>query len=82
MQGGLDVRLVQLGLSAYDMDVIADSVFGTASQKAVRQFQRAQELAATGVVDAELIVSPTDCTGSAAPAAERCRAQACCCDCC
>lgn len=55
MQRGLDVRLVQLGLSAHDIDLIADGVFGRASLEAVSAFQRIRGLPATGVVDSALI---------------------------
>jgi len=52
---GLDVRLVQLGLSERQMSIVADGIFGQASQKAIETYQIARGLAATGVADAGLI---------------------------
>ena len=52
---GLDVRLVQLGLSDADMAVKADGVFGPGTSGAVKVFQLAQGLAPTGVADIALI---------------------------
>jgi chitosanase len=56
---GLDVRLVQLGLSDRDLDIQADGVFGRTSQRRVREFQATQGLPVTGVADIELIVQLT-----------------------
>lgn len=55
MQRGLDVRLVQLGLSDRGYDILADGVFGQTSARIVREFQAASGLPTTGVVDAQLI---------------------------
>jgi chitosanase len=52
---GLDVRLVQLGLSDADVAVKADGVFGPGTAAAVKEFQLAQGLAPTGVADLALI---------------------------
>lgn len=52
---GLDVRLVQLGLSDADLAVKADGVFGPGTSGAVKQFQLAQGLLPTGVADMALI---------------------------
>ena len=52
---GLDVRLMQLGLSRRGMDIRADGVYGQASFKSVRAFQIARGLPATGVADFALI---------------------------
>lgn len=52
---GLDVRLVQLGLSDADLTVKADGVFGPGTSAAVKAFQLAQGLAPTGVADLALI---------------------------
>lgn len=52
---GLDVRLVQLGLSDRGMNIVADGVFGSASSERIREFQILQGLPATGVADAGLI---------------------------
>jgi chitosanase len=54
---GLDVRLVQLGLSAQGMDVKADGVFGRTSVDFVKQYQASKSLPATGVVDTSLIAT-------------------------
>jgi chitosanase len=53
---GLDVRLLQLGLSAAGADIRADGVFGQGTAGHVRDFQAAQGLSATGVADPDLIV--------------------------
>lgn len=52
---GLDVRLLQLGLSQRGMDIRADGVFGQASFKSVKAFQTVHGLPATGVADIALI---------------------------
>jgi len=54
---GLDVRLVQLGLSERGMDIKADGVYGQASSNSVRAFQAAHGLPATGAADVALIAS-------------------------
>jgi chitosanase len=55
LQRGLDVRLLQLGLSRRGMDIRADGVYGQASFKSVRAFQIARGLPATGVAEVALI---------------------------
>jgi chitosanase len=55
LQRGLDVRLVQLALSDQGCAIRADGVFGTASARFIRAFQRASELPETGAADAALI---------------------------
>jgi chitosanase len=52
---GLDVRLVQLALSDQGRDVRADGIFGNATAGLIREFQRSQQLPATGVADAAVI---------------------------
>ncbi|MBT8768535.1 peptidoglycan-binding protein [Metapseudomonas boanensis] len=52
---GLDVRLVQLGLSLAGSDIKADGVYGQTSAARIKDFQQAHGLPATGVVDAALI---------------------------
>jgi chitosanase len=54
-QRGLDVRLLQLGLSDLGCDIRADGVYGSTSAKWVRDLQRQQGLAETGVADPALI---------------------------
>ena len=56
---GLDVRLVQLGLSDAGPDVKADGVFGQGLLKVVKQFQMQEGLPATGVADLDLIARLT-----------------------
>ncbi len=51
---GLDVRLLQLGLSDAKVDVKADGVFGKTSASLVKSYQAAHGLPATGVADAAL----------------------------
>ncbi|CAG1018006.1 Chitosanase [Burkholderiaceae bacterium] len=57
---GLDVRLVQLGLSDRGMDIRADGVFGPGSSRTVKAFQVARGLPVTGVADIALISSLVD----------------------
>ena len=52
---GLDVPLVQLGLSDRNADIKADGVFGQASVKCIRKYQADNELPVTGVADISLI---------------------------
>ena len=52
---GLDVRLVQLGLSDNGADVLADGVLGQTSVKRLAEYQAANGLPANGVADAALI---------------------------
>jgi chitosanase len=52
---GLDVRLVQLGLSAARMTIKADGVYGQTSTRLVKQYQADNGLPATGVVDRMLV---------------------------
>lgn len=52
---GLDVRLVQLGLSQRGIDLHADGVFGTASLNGVKAYQAIHGLPVTGAVDLALI---------------------------
>jgi chitosanase len=51
MLQGLDVRLVQVGLSARGLDVRADAIFGLSSRAAVLAFQELERLPATGTLD-------------------------------
>lgn len=55
LQRGLDVRLVQLALSDQGCDIRADGIFGNATARFVRAFQRTSELPENGVADAQLI---------------------------
>jgi len=52
---GLDVRLMQLGLSEHGIDIRADGVFGQASMKCVKQWQESRGMPATGVADIALV---------------------------
>lgn len=52
---GLDVRLLQLGLSAQGMAIEADGIFGQVSAGCVSKYQQTHELPATGVADVVLI---------------------------
>ncbi|UJP05294.1 MAG: peptidoglycan-binding protein [Nitrosomonas sp.] len=52
---GLDVRLLQLGLSDRGFDVKADGVFGQASANLIKQYQEKNGLPATGVATIDLI---------------------------
>jgi chitosanase len=55
LQRGLDVRLVQLGLSDRGGDIRADGVFGKVSAQCIRQYQEQAGLPITGVADIPLI---------------------------
>lgn len=52
---GLDVRLIQLGLSRDDIDVRADGVFGNATGNAIKTYQNNNRLTVTGIADIALI---------------------------
>ena len=56
---GLDVRLVQLGLSDRGMDILADGVFGRTSAQRIAEYQIAKGLPATGVADLAMIAELT-----------------------
>lgn len=56
---GLDVRLLQLGLSDRGMNVVADGVFGQTSARRITEYQVAHGLPATGVADLSLIATLT-----------------------
>lgn len=60
---GLDVRLMQLGLSKAGIDVIADGVFGNASANAIRTYQTNYRLPITGIADVELIAEMANSIG-------------------
>jgi chitosanase len=53
---GLDVRLVQLGLSDRGFDILADGVFGRQSADVIREFQRRRNLPPTGIADVGMIM--------------------------
>jgi chitosanase len=53
---GLDVRLVQLGLSDRNFDLLADGIFGQTTSTCVRQYQQANSLPVTGIAQPDLIV--------------------------
>jgi chitosanase len=55
LQRGLDVRLVQLGLSDLGTDIVADGIFGKISAQCVRQYQAQTGRPTTGVADIALI---------------------------
>jgi chitosanase len=52
---GLDVRLLQLGLSELGADIKADGVFGQTCVKLVKEYQASNGLPATGQADIALI---------------------------
>lgn len=56
---GLDVRLVQLGLSDQDIVLQADGIFGTESQRCIKTYQASHGLSVTGVADIALIAQLT-----------------------
>lgn len=52
---GLDVRLVQLGLSDRGVSIKADGIFGQTSQRLIKEYQSRTGLPVTGVADIPLI---------------------------
>ena len=48
---GLDVRLLQLGLSDRGVDILADGIFGRTSFNLLKAWQAQHGLAATGIAD-------------------------------
>lgn len=59
LQRGLDVRLVQLGLSDRGMEIKADGIYGQTSVRLIGEYQAAQGLPSTGVADIGLIAQLT-----------------------
>ncbi|BBJ23707.1 chitosanase [Candidatus Nitrotoga sp. AM1P] len=55
LQRGLDVRLLQLGLSDCGVDIKADGIFGQTSQQLIKEYQTTHGLPMTGVADVALI---------------------------
>jgi chitosanase len=55
MLRGLDVRLVQLGLSGRGIRVKADGIFSRDAARAVRDYQTVNRLPVTGSADMALI---------------------------
>lgn len=56
MARGLDVRLLQLGLSAKGVQIKADGIFGQTSALRLKEYQKANGLTASGVADVALVV--------------------------
>jgi chitosanase len=52
---GMDVRLLQLGLSERGVQIRADGIFGQTSMRLLRQYQTEQGLPATGSAEAALV---------------------------
>lgn len=52
MLKGLDVRLLQLGLSDLGIDIRADAIFGKGSRDAIIALQQRQGVPPTGTLDA------------------------------
>jgi len=57
MLKGLDVRLVQLGLSEQGFDVRADALFGTGLRQAILAWQMRQGQPTTGALDAATVLA-------------------------
>lgn len=57
IQRGLDVRRVQLGLSAAGHAIVADGLWGRVSTRVLEDYQWAQALPATGVADIPLVMA-------------------------
>lgn len=55
LQRGLDVRLLQLGLSDRGVDIKADGIFGRTSQQLIKEYQSTHGLPVTGAADVALI---------------------------
>jgi len=56
MLRGLDVRLLQVGLSGQGIGIKADGIYGRESVRCVREYQASHGLAATGVADGAFVV--------------------------
>ena len=56
---GLDVRLLQLGLSERGMNLVADGVFGQTSARRIAEYQIAHGKPSTGVADLALVAELT-----------------------
>ena len=54
LQRGLDVRLLQLGLSDRGVDIKADGIFGQTSRQLIKEYQSTHGLPVTGVADVAL----------------------------
>ncbi|HLT06652.1 MAG TPA: peptidoglycan-binding protein [Cyclobacteriaceae bacterium] len=54
---GLDVRLLQLGLSEDGINVLADGIYGNASATAVKIYQNNHGLPVTGIADIPMIAN-------------------------
>ena len=54
MLRGLDVRLLQLGLSDQGVDIKADGIYGQTCLRRIKGYQAAHNLPVTGVADAAL----------------------------
>ena len=57
---GLDVRLLQVGLSELGIDIKADGFFGQTCYRRIKEYQSAHGLPATGVADAAQIIQLTN----------------------
>ena len=55
MLRGLDVRLLQLGLSEQGVDIKTDGIYGQTCLKRIKEYQAANNIPVTGVADAALI---------------------------
>jgi len=55
MLRGLDVRLLQLGLSEQGVDIKTDGIYGQTCLKRIKEYQTAHNIPVTGVADAALI---------------------------
>lgn len=55
LQRGLDVRLLQLGLSHKGWPIVADGIFGKASVKCLREYQNQQGMVQNGIADQRVI---------------------------
>lgn len=56
---GLDVRLLQVGLSDLGTDIKADGIFGQTCYRRIKEYQAARGLPASGVADVSQIVQLT-----------------------
>ena len=59
MLRGLDVRLLQLGLSEQGVDIKTDGIYGQTCLKRIKEYQAAHNIPVTGVADAALVARLT-----------------------
>ncbi len=57
LQKGLDVRLLQVGLSQAGIDIIADGIFGRGSVKCLKEYQNRHNMIQNGIADQNVLAN-------------------------